>query len=64
VEIIQDLMAKAKTETGLSVFAAILDKVYQTGRKVTEEFKQTMEIVWFCCKDFKVTNELVSFVLF
>jgi hypothetical protein len=46
VAIVKDLMEKAKTQTGLTVFAAIWDKVYQTGRKVTEEFKQTMEIVF------------------
>lgn len=46
VEMVKDLMAKAKTQTGLKVFTAVLDKVYQTGRKVTEEFKQTMEIVF------------------
>jgi Rhodopirellula transposase DDE domain len=46
VEIVKDLMEKAKTQTGLSVFVTILDNVYQTGRKVTEEFKQTMEIVF------------------
>jgi hypothetical protein len=46
VEIVKDLMAKAKTQTGLTVFATVLDNVYQTGRKVTEEFKQTMEIVF------------------
>lgn len=46
VEIVKDLMAKAKTQTGLSVFTAVLDKVYETGRKITEEFKQTMEIVF------------------
>ena len=42
----KDLIAKAKTQTGLKVFTAVLDKVYETGRKVTEEFKQTMEIVF------------------
>lgn len=46
VEIVKDLMEKAKTQTGLSVIATILDNVYQTGRKVTDEFKQTMEIVF------------------
>jgi hypothetical protein len=46
VKIVKDLMAKAKTQTGLSVFVTILDNVYQTGRKVTEEFKQTMAIVF------------------
>jgi hypothetical protein len=30
----------------LQVFATILDGVYETGRKVTEEFKETMEIVF------------------
>ena len=47
VEMVSQLMAKATTQTGLKVFTTILDAVYQTGRKVTEEFKQTMEIV--CC---------------
>lgn len=46
VEIVKELMAKAKTQTGLKVFATILDNAYETGRKVTEEFKQTMEIVF------------------
>ncbi len=46
VEIVKELMAKAKTQTGLKVFATVLDKVYETGRKVTEEFKQTMKIVF------------------
>ena len=46
IEIVKDLMAKAKTQTGLKVFTTVLDKVYQTGRQVTEEFKQMMEIVF------------------
>ena len=46
VEMVKDLMAKAKTQTGLKVFTSVLDQVYKTGRKVTEEFKQTMEIVF------------------
>ncbi len=46
VEMVCELMAKAKTQTGLRVFATVLDKVYQTGRKVSKEFKQTMEIVF------------------
>lgn len=39
-------MAKAKRQTNLKVFVSILDQAYQTGREVTEEFKQTMEIVF------------------
>lgn len=46
VEMVKELMTKAKTQTGLKVFTAILDRVYETGRKVTQEFKQTMEIVF------------------
>jgi len=46
VEMVRELMAKTKTQTGLKVFAAVLDKVYQTGRKVTQEFKETMQIVF------------------
>ena len=46
VELVEELIAKTKTKTGLQVFARILDGVYKTGRKVTEEFKQTMEIVF------------------
>jgi hypothetical protein len=46
VEMVKDLMAKAKTQTGLRVFATVLDKVYKTGRKVSQEFKETMQIVF------------------
>jgi len=46
VEILKDLMEKAKTQTGLNVFVTILNNFYPTGRKVTKEFKQTMEIVF------------------
>ena len=44
---VEELIAtKTKTKTGLQVFTTILDGVYKTGRKVTEEFKQMMEIVF------------------
>ena len=46
LEQVQSLMAKTTTKTGLKVFATILDKIYETGRKVEEGFKQTMEIVF------------------
>nr|WP_251959502.1 hypothetical protein [Nostoc commune] len=46
VEIVEELIAKTKTKSGLQVFTTILDGVYKTGRKVTEEFKQMMEIVF------------------
>jgi hypothetical protein len=46
VEVVRDLMSTAKTKTGLKVFTTVLDKVYQAGRKVTKEFKTSMEIVF------------------
>ena len=39
-------MLKTKTKTGLSVAVDIIDKVYQTGRKVADGFKDNMKIVF------------------
>ena len=39
-------MSKATTQTGLKVVVNILDKVYETGRKVAEGFRQTMKLVF------------------
>jgi Rhodopirellula transposase DDE domain len=46
VEIVCELMAKATTRTGLKVYATILDKVFKTGKKVADDFKTTMRIVF------------------
>ncbi len=46
IKLVKELMEKTHTQTGLKAFVHIIDKVYQTGRKVTEEFKQTMLIVF------------------
>ena len=46
LEMVKDLMAKARTRNGLKVSTTILDDVYETGRKVTEDFKRMMEIVF------------------
>lgn len=46
VQMVKDLMATATTRTGLKVFTTILDKTYQTGRKVAEDFKDNMKIVF------------------
>ncbi len=46
VDLVKELMAKAKTSTGLCVTVDILDKVYQTGRKCADSFKQHMPIVF------------------
>ena len=39
-------MAKTKTSTGLSVVVNILDKVYETGKKVADGFKENMKLVF------------------
>ena len=46
VETAKDLIATAKTQTGLEVFSTVIDKVYQTGKTVAENFKETMQIVF------------------
>jgi Rhodopirellula transposase DDE domain len=46
VELVKQLMEQAKTSTGLHVTVDILDKVYETGRKYAEGFKEEMKIVF------------------
>jgi Rhodopirellula transposase DDE domain len=46
VELVKGLMERAKTSTGLRVTVDILDKVYQTGRRYAEGFKENMKIVF------------------
>ena len=41
-----DLMRKTQTQTGLSVTVGVIDKVYETGRKVADAFKNNMPIVF------------------
>ena len=45
VGLVKRLMETARTRTGLRVVVDIVDKVYETGRKVSEEVKQTLNIV-------------------
>jgi hypothetical protein len=46
LETARHYMAKAGTATGLAVEVRILEKVYETGRKCAEGFKETMRIVF------------------
>lgn len=46
IELVKDLMEKTNTTTGLKAFVHIIDKVYETGRKVADDFKETMRIVF------------------
>jgi hypothetical protein len=46
IEIVKELMEKTTTSKGLKATIQILDKVYETGRKVADDFKATMQIVF------------------
>lgn len=44
IEVAKELIDKTSTSKGLKVFTAIEDKVYKTGRKASEDFKQNSPI--------------------
>ena len=46
VETVKALIEKTKTSTGLKVVVQIIDKSYQTGRKVAESFRDNMSIIF------------------
>lgn len=46
VELVKELMEKASTKTGLEVQVNILDKVYQTGRRVADNVKEQIQVVF------------------
>jgi hypothetical protein len=46
LELVKKLMAKTHTKTGLSVVVNVIDKIYETGRKVAKGFKETMKIIF------------------
>jgi hypothetical protein len=46
VELVQELMAKTRTKTGLAVVVNILDKVYATGRKVAAQVKEQLRVLF------------------
>ena len=45
-KLVQTLLEKATTRTGLKVVVNIIEKVYQTGRKVADNYKDTMRILF------------------
>jgi len=45
-ELTKTLLERATTSTGLQVLVHIINKVYETGRKVADDFKETMRIVF------------------
>jgi len=46
VEVAQQFVERAKTATGLRVTVSVLEKIYATGRKCAEGFKEAMKIVF------------------
>lgn len=46
VEIAKQFIERTKTNTGLRVTVATLDKVYATGRKYAQDFKENMKILF------------------
>jgi hypothetical protein len=46
IDVVKSLVDKTSTLTGLKVFSTIKDKIYETGRKVSETFKENMKIVF------------------
>jgi hypothetical protein len=44
--LVKELMEKTNTTTGLKAFVHIIDRVYEIGRKVAADFKETMRIVF------------------
>ena len=44
VDIVNEVISKTKTSTGLKVFTSIMDKTFNKGRKADDEFKENMKI--------------------
>ena len=45
VELVKQLMEKTRTRTGLRVVVDVVDKVYETGRKVAESVKKALHLI-------------------
>ncbi len=46
LDLVRDLMADTSTQQGLAVSVAILDQVFETGRKVCQRFKDNLTILF------------------
>ncbi len=46
IDMVKDFMAKASTKTGLEVITTVIDAVYETGRKATDDFLEQMPIIF------------------
>lgn len=45
-QLTKELIEKTTTKSGLKVFSSIFNRVYETGRKVAEGFKESMRIIF------------------
>jgi hypothetical protein len=45
-QLTKELMETATTKKGLKVIACIINKIYETGRKIADDFKENMRIVF------------------
>lgn len=45
-QLVKELIERTTTKSGLRVFVSIFNRVYETGRKVTEGFKESMRILF------------------
>jgi hypothetical protein len=45
-QLTKELIEKTTTKAGLKVFACIFNRLYATGRKVAEDFKESMRIIF------------------
>ena len=46
IELVKRLMERTQTQPGLQVTVQIIDKIYQTGHKVADNFKHNMPILF------------------
>ena len=46
VETVKNLIATTTTKTGLKVLTTVIDKIYQTGVKVSSNFQENMQIIF------------------
>ena len=46
VALVRDLISRTQTTKGLSVTVSVFDKVYKTGRKVSDSFRENMLIIF------------------
>lgn len=46
VQLVKQLIEKTRTKTGLTVTVNVIEKIYETGRKVAKGFKESMQILF------------------